>query len=214
MDGTPSQPKYYQLPELIEQIEGQNGAIAHRIYEDHKDLFEATPGASRNHHAWPGGYADHVTEVMNLAASLFDTLNAARKLPFTKSDALLVMFLHDIEKPFRYTYAEDGSLIKKSELDQKSAKKAKRQELINHYGFELTSQQVNALKYVETVPDVEYTPDARLMGELAALCHCADSLSARLWYNYPLPQGQDTWGSAARINPRSNDYTIPSELEN
>jgi len=38
-------------------------------------------------------------------------------------------------------------------------------------------------QYVEGVPDSEYTPGERTMGELAAFCHCCDIISARLWHD-------------------------------
>src|ERR1700712_2558364 len=97
---------YQKLPELIAQIPDPNGTAAQRIYDDHRARFEAAPGASKNHQVWPGGYVDHVTEAMNIALQLFDTLNALRPLPFTKADMLLVLFLHDLEKPFRYQYVD------------------------------------------------------------------------------------------------------------
>ncbi len=82
-----------------------------------------------------------------------------------------------------------------------AARATKRIEVMAEYGIELDAQQANAMHYVEGIRDSEYTNQARLMGELAALCHCADTLSARMWYNHPLPESQDPWQGAARVNP-------------
>lgn len=208
------QPVYSNLDALLEQIPGKNGDACKQIYRDFIALFQSAPGSSHNHQAWPGGYYDHVTEAMNIAATLYDTLSSARTLPFKKSDGLLVMFLHDLEKPFKYQIDEQGSLIDNPDIPDKAARAAKRNQLIQQYGIELDDQQLNALKFVEGVRDQDYTPGVRLMGELAALCHCADILSARLWYNYPLSEGQDEWHDAARINPAAARFILKTETPN
>ncbi len=74
---------------------------------DYAKRMSSAPGSSRNHQAWEGGYADHVRETMNIACQLYRLFNELRGLPFLLADALTVMFLHDIEKPFK----EGGVLI-------------------------------------------------------------------------------------------------------
>lgn len=212
--GTPEQqqPAYEALDALLEQIPSQNGEGCRQIYRDYKELFENAPGSSHNHQAWPGGYYDHVTDTMNVAAVLYDSLNSARTLPFDKSDALLVMFLHDLEKPFKYKIDEQGNFTDNPDIPDKAARAAKRNEVMRQYGIELNAQQANAMRFVEGIRDEDYTPGARLMGELAALCHSADILSARLWYNYPLPEGQDEWQGAGRVSPQAANFVLKTEL--
>ena len=205
------QPHYYSLPELLRQIPGPNGDACRRMYEDYRELFEAAPGSSHNHQAWPGGYVDHVTDAMNTVSVLYDALCAARPLPFDKADALLVIFLHDLEKPFKFSFDAEGNLVDNPAIPDKAARAAKRLEVMAEYGIELGALQANALYFVEGIRDSEYTNRARLMGELAALCHSADVLSARMWYNHPLPTGQDPWQGAARVNPVAT-LMIESEL--
>ena len=207
-----SAPSYDDLESLLKKIDGNNGLACRQILDDYKELFMGAPGASHNHQVWPGGYNDHITEAMNIVSVLFDVLNTLRNLPFTKSDALLVVFLHDLEKPFRYTYDAGGNLVANPSLSDKDSKSAKRNEIISQYGIQLNEQQLNAMKYIEGVRESEYTPGARTMGELASICHCADTISARLWYNHPLPAGEDTWLKAKRVNPNAKDYVVPSEL--
>jgi hypothetical protein len=91
---------YLTLEALVGKIDGSNGAACARLLVGNRRLFESARGSSHNHQAWSGGYVDHVTEVMNVAVVLYDALNTKRPLPFTLSDALLVLFLHDIEKPW------------------------------------------------------------------------------------------------------------------
>src|SRR5262249_9207094 len=69
---------------------------------EHNDLFWSARGSSHNHQAWAGGYAHHVREVMNVAVVLYDALGQLRPLPFSLSDALVVLFVHDLEKPWAY----------------------------------------------------------------------------------------------------------------
>ena len=209
--GEVSQPPYYDLTELLQQIPGDNGDACRRMYLDFQELFEVTPGSSHNHQAWPGGYTDHITDAMNIVAALYDTLSSARPLPFDKSDALLVIFLHDLEKPFKFSFDEQGNLIDNPDIPDKEARAAKREEVMDQYGIKLDAQQANAMRYVEGIRDGDYTNQARVMGELAALCHSADTLSARMWYNYPLPERQDSWQGATRVNPVAT-LMIKSEL--
>lgn len=123
------------------------------------------------------------------------------------------MFLHDLEKPFKFKIDEAGNLTDNPEIPDKAARAAKRLEVMERYGIVLDPQQANAMKYVEGIRDEDYTPNARIMGELAALCHCADVLSARLWYNHPLPKGEDGWHDAARVNPKAASFILSSEIE-
>ncbi|MEZ4211230.1 MAG: hypothetical protein R3B39_03005 [Candidatus Paceibacterota bacterium] len=45
-----------------------------------------------------------------------------RKLNFTISDALLILFLHDIEKPWKYDIVEGKAVIKRKSLQQRCSK--------------------------------------------------------------------------------------------
>lgn len=204
---------YRTLEDMLAEIPGPNGEASRQIYADYKELFQAAPGSSHNHQAWPGGYQDHITDAMNIVSSLYDTLAATgRSMPFSRADALLVIFLHDLEKPFKFAIDENGNLTDNPDIPDKAARAAKRLEVMAKYHIELDEQQTNAFTYVEGVRDTEYTPSRRTMGELAALCHCADTLSARLWYNYPLPEGEDEWDKAGRVNQTAAAFTLESEL--
>jgi hypothetical protein len=185
-----------------------------RLYEDHTERIAAAPGSSHNHQAWVGGYRDHVVECMNIARILY--VNSPRIFPFTLSDALLVMALHDLEKPWKHlpvpnnvclcshVYADHDrtnpwsdaacnyctgvprncNMFRHVELKTKEDRRAFRDGMIEEYGILLSDDQKNALKYVEGIPDKEYKPGDRIMGELAAFCHSCDILSARLWYDW------------------------------
>lgn len=158
---------------LLVCIAEPNQSRCAAIYRDNREAFESAPGSRRNHQAWPGGYIDHVEETMQIASDLWETLNTRRSLPFTLSDALLVMYLHDIEKPFRSLHSWS-----------KAARARVREDLIRDYGIELTASQQNAILFVEGEGDL-YSSEQRIMNELAAFCHCCDVISARMWHDEP-----------------------------
>lgn len=58
---------------------------------------------------------------MNTAMLLYDALSSAHPLSFKRADALLVLFLHDLEKPFKYKIDEAGNLIDNPDLQSKAA---------------------------------------------------------------------------------------------
>lgn len=204
-------PRYYQINELLDMIEGPNGEACRRIYEEHHEAFTASPGSRHNHQYWPGGYIDHVTDAMNIGLQVYETYNNLRELPFTQSDVLMIVYLHDLEKPFLYSYNEDGTVDKKEELMEKSAREEFKRNMLDKYGIELNPLQDNALEFVEGIRDNKYSNTRRVMGELAVVCHIADLTSARLWYNHPLDE-DDAWSGARRANPGAARITIPSEF--
>jgi len=167
---------YLDFTSLMSLIISRNREKLWAIIKADVSKFRVAKGSSHNHQAWEGGYLDHIAETMNIACQLYRTLSSLRKLPFTLGEALEVMFLHDIEKPFAEELKAGGRYTK-------AARKGFRADMIDKYEIDLTPAQENALRYVEGVPDLEYTPGERLMGELASFCHCCDILSARLWHD-------------------------------
>ncbi len=190
-------PRYYTVKQMLEMISEPNRAACLRILADHRTLFQTVQGSTHNHQAWPGGYFDHVQETMNIVLAEYNFWHAIRPLPFPVADALLVMFLHDIEKPWKYELGEDGHLQHIESLRSKEAQHEFRARKLAEYGLTLTLEQENAMRYVEGEMN-DYSNCRRVMGELAALCHCADVKSARLFYNYPLAH-DDPWTGATRF---------------
>lgn len=188
---------YASVEALVDRIDNPNGAACRRILEEHRALFATVQGSTNNHQAWRGGYLDHVAEVMNIAVVLYEQLSAKRPLPFSLSDVLLVVFLHDIEKPWKYELGADGHLHHKPEMQGKAAHQAFRMEMLTKYGVALTPAHENGLKYAEGELS-DYTNKERRMGPLAALAHMCDVASARLWFDFPAAT-DDPWAGAARV---------------
>lgn len=167
---------YLELEDILSLIPEPNKTIFSYLLNNFP-FFYTAKGSSHKHHNWEGGYIDHVTECLNIAITLFESLNTFRTLPFSLEDALIVLFLHDVEKPFLY------SGLKK--FNDRSERAEYRNTLIYIHNIQLTTEQEVALKYVEGEGQ-DYHPTQRMMNELGAFCHSCDVLSARLWFNYPL----------------------------
>lgn len=180
-------------------IDEPNCSVCMRILEENRALFQAVQGSSHNHQAWVGGYFDHIQDAMNIAFVLYKQLDHIRPLPFSISDVLLVLFLHDIEKPWKYEMS-DGILQIKPELVDKDNQKEFRNRKLKEYGITLTENQENGMKYVEGEYK-DYSPRQRAMNPLAALCHLADVISARIWFDYP--SLDDPWKGAARAKDKN-----------
>ena len=155
-----------------------------RLWRDHLQAMQTAPGSARKHQAWEGGYQDHLAEIFSLAEMLYNDFDSKRPLPFSLTSANLVLFLHDSEKPFKYT--ETTPFPDAPELAAKDPH-AFKDRLIEHYGIALDDEQLNALKYVHGEGD-DYSRD-RVMGPLAVFCHSCDILSARLWFDEPRASG-------------------------
>jgi hypothetical protein len=170
-----------KLRSLLDFIDPFNNAQCLRLYEENKVIFHKSPGSKTKHQAWHGGFVDHLEEVMKFAFKLFNLMNAQRPLVFSLSDAMLVLFLHDIEKPFKY----GGSKIP---LNTEEEKWNFLIEITNRYGIDLSEEHLNALRYAHG-EGKDYDPIKRVQGPLGAFIHMCDVASARIWYDYP----KKTW---------------------
>jgi hypothetical protein len=189
---------YLPIEGLLDLIDEPNRGICQQILTENRTLFETIPGATHNHQTWPGGYIDHVVDGMNYARHLYAFDSAfGRPLPFNLSDALLVFYIHDLEKPWRIQVDENGKVSNRPGLTTKADFKRFREEKLAAYGLTLTSNQHNGFTYVEGEHN-DYSSHYRVMNELAAFCHKVDVHSARIWHYYPKAQ-DDEWTGAKRF---------------
>lgn len=172
--------KYYTLDELLEMIDEPNRSSCKRVYSENKALFEKAKGSNVKHQAWEGGYLDHIRDVMNIAVRLYDDLNSCRPLPFSLSDSLLVLYVHDLEKPWKY----GGTKEEKAEVNSFPDYKDFIESKIDEYGFQLTDEHWNGLQYVHG-EGADYDPNRNVQGPLAAFVHSCDTISARIWHESP-----------------------------
>lgn len=203
---------YYDLDAMVAMIDEPNRSICQQAVQDNRTLFKQAGGSSYNHQAWTGGYWDHITEAMNIWLLLFGAFESTGRLSqleqnerFSRSDGLIVLFWHDIEKPWGFVLQdgkpvadEHGRLQRLPLMPDKAARKAFAEAKIRKYGVVLNPALRNALDYVEGIRDSDYSPFDRRMRPLAALCHACDMLSARAFYGFPLAT-HDAWGAASRV---------------
>ncbi len=158
-------------------IDSPNCQRCQRLFLDHEEKIITAFGSKTKHQAWKGGFKDHTEETMTFAFDLYEMYKEKRKYQFTLSDALLTLFLHDLEKPFKYTGA-------RNDLNTDEDKWKFLQEMVSGYKLELTPQHWNALRYVHGEGD-DYHPTKRIQGELAGFIHVCDTLSARVFHSEP-----------------------------
>ena len=189
--------RYYSVDQLLDFIDEPNKSGCKLLLQEHRKLFQTVQGSTNNHQNWPGGYFDHVQEIMNIAVILYPALGNARPLPFSLSDALLVVYLHDLEKPWKYELKSDGQLHELAEMKDKSFQVEFRFKKLKDYNIVFTPEQENAMRYVEG-EGKDYSSRQRIAGPLAAFCHLCDMTSARIWFDHP-HQNNDVWDGATRV---------------
>lgn len=189
---------YLPIHESLGYVDEPHRCACLAILDDHQRLFEIARGSTHNHQTWEGGYADHIADGLNYARHLYAFDSAlGRPMNFTLSDALLIFYLHDLEKPWRLLVLPSGETINRPGLDTKAGFKSFREAKLAEYGISLTEAQLNGLTYVEGEgPDYQST--RRVMNELAAFCHKVDVWSARQCFDYPKAHA-DEWIGAERF---------------
>lgn len=190
---------YLTFEQLLPRVDEPYRSAFWRLLDEHDDLFRSARGSSHNHQAWPGGYADHVREVMNVAVALHDALGWLRPLPFSLSDVLVVLFVHDLEKP--WAYEEVGGTWRRREGLKENAHLFRLSRLAEA-GVTLPEELERAVFFVEGEGS-HYSNRTRVMSPLAAFCHMCDVASARLWHDYPLAR-DDPWQGAGRSNAKAD----------
>ena len=197
--GEEDQYEYFNIHELLELIDEPNRTGCKNLLRYNQKLFSESHGSTHNHQTWKGGYLDHITDGMNIIVRLYATLKKiGRPLPFSLSDALLIFYIHDIEKPWKYQYNAQGEREIIPQLRDKAAQHQFRLDKLKKYNIVLTDFLLNGLMYVEG-ENKAYKSTERVMNELAAFVHMADICSARIYHNYPFFEN-DEWIGATRCH--------------
>lgn len=182
----PFHPRLECLIRYVGMIDSANCIAMIRLLEDEGERIALSPGSTHNHQTWPGGYVDHILGMLEHAEMLYDA--PKMPLPFTIGDAVLVILLHDIEKPWKYVDNPDGTRrVFEDEDDIKSFL----HEIVQSYRFKLNDMHLNALKYAHS-EGKDYRAGKRVMNELAAFLHVCDVWSARIEFDrHILPPLED-----------------------
>jgi hypothetical protein len=168
-------------------IDEPNRTSCEKIYLENKDIFDKAKWSTIKHQAWEWWYLDHIKDISNIAIKLYKNFSVwDRKFDFSLSDALLTLFLHDLEKPWKYAWNDEQIKELKSFHNYKEFIMSK----INEYWFVLNNNHLNALKYVHWEWD-DYNPNVRIQWPLWAFIHICDTMSARIWFDFP--KNNDSW---------------------
>lgn len=162
-----------RIENLLEFVEEAHRAHCLAFITEFNDLFDTSKGSAIKHQPWPGGYRDHVTEVMHIAMVTYHALEQIRPLPFSLSDALFCCFLHDIEKIWKHA------------LDPRDKQDVDKDKILREE-FHLNADHWNAVKYAHGEGD-DYHPTKLIQHPLAAFVHHCDNTSARIWFDKPEP---------------------------
>jgi hypothetical protein len=168
------------LSELLKIMRPEQAEVCRKLHKDYASVVDVIPGSMGKHQAWQGGYISHIEEAMNIALVLHEGLNSCRQLDIDISEVLFCVFLHDFDKVQRYR-KEKAKFVAKADYSSDYIKMTAAL-LRDDYGYTLTEEEYNALKYAHGEGD-DYHPTDRIMLPLATLVHCSDIISARIWYD-------------------------------
>lgn len=172
--------KKYPLHVLLNKLDNKRALVCEKILRDYEKQIEVFPGSIKKHHYWVGGYISHIEESMNIAIIFYQALSKKRKLHFTLSALLFVLFIHDFDKLLRYKKTANGFTEQKPYGNEYIKQFVTL--LSKKYMYKLSLEEENALFYMHG-EGKDYHPTKRVMQPLAALAHCCDIISARVWFN-------------------------------
>lgn len=170
-------PRLALLVDYVDRIDEPNRTATRKLLHDEGERIVLSPGSTHNHQTWPGGYVDHLIGMLEFGRETF--INLKSEPPFNFGDLVLVIMLHDIEKPWKYVDTPTGA--KRTFADCKELG-AFTEEILLRFGFVLSDMHRNALKYAHGEGE-DYLPYQRVMNELGALVHICDVYSARITHN-------------------------------
>ena len=187
------------LRPALERLTGTRAEGLLRFHDDHLKEILVAKGSSHNHQVWSGGYHDHLVHCFILAQDLYKLLHERigpgpfpiqyiggggpsayhtdNPITFSLESAIVVLYLHDIEKIFKYGLWPD----RYPERLKQSKDAWYLGILPEKYGVWLDAQEYNALKYIHGEGD-DYNSKCRVMSPLAGFCHSIDVLSARVLF--------------------------------
>lgn len=193
------------LRPLLERLTGTRAAGLLRFHDDHIKEILVAKGSSQNHQYWSGGYHEHLFQCLTLAQDLYPlllyrTCRFPQQLEergsimspnpetgwfdFSIENAAVVLYLHDIEKIFKY-----GLWPTRYSERLKKSKDAWYLGILPHkYDVWIEEKELNALQYIHGEGD-DYRGDRRVMNRLAGFCHAIDVLSARVLYDMRIADG-------------------------
>lgn len=176
-----------------------------QMLEHVQDRTELYPASTKYHHVWPGGLADHITQVMTIAWQLKSACPDAQP-----HEIVVAAYLHDWEKHFKYepiggldtseaaiAWQADGRMRPMFKYIEYPRKVGPSYEimmgmLIQRFGIPITLRLSNALMMCEGGYSAHAGKPNAQMGPLAAVIHSADLISSHSFHEVS-GQGAAKW---------------------
>jgi 7,8-dihydroneopterin 2',3'-cyclic phosphate phosphodiesterase len=156
-----------KVTELLEKTEIEIGG------EKYTSLpLNVSPAAQTRHHAYEGGYIEHVVSTANIALALCDSVENVYHGKIDRDLVLAGILLHDVLKPFTYSIDECGNYESTRLADYLDHLSLATAELIR-MGFPLELVHIVAAHYGDYGPVRPRTLEA-------LVCHLADLADSRL----------------------------------
>jgi hypothetical protein len=165
-------------------------SVIQLTHDSLKDRIYSQPAAVDKHHWWPAGWSDHTAQVMDISNKLWKDI--LEKTPFiSQDDVLLVAFVHDLDKLWRYrpttnkklldkgrTFEYNDDLVPYTDTSKTVAECYKR-------GIHLEDRHLEAIDHHHggwsfDISSV-YAPYGRNMTSLSTILHCADMMSSKIY---------------------------------
>jgi hypothetical protein len=198
---------WYEIIDILNLIADPDVRGAYReFHEKYEEQALTLPASVKHHHAWPGGYAVHVWEVMKNLQAMIHGLQIAQALNnFTREDWICASFVHDLDKllyryeidpdagrPAAWSQVKDGEPVKRS-LGQYDSHHRYRHgalefedgaivmKLCSDHGLKLSEQALHAVCVhhggFSALARTRHNLDVEPLG---VLLHCADYVSSSI----------------------------------
>lgn len=160
------------------------------MYNTLKDRIDLYPSSTKYHHWWIGGWSDHTAQVMQISFDLFlKSSSYADIKDFDINDVILVSFVHDLDKLWRYVQIKepkDNQLFEYRKDIIPYAENSKVVAECYRNGIQLTDQHIEAIDHHHGGYSLDMSSvfsKNTHMTKLSVIIHCADMLSYYLWGN-------------------------------
>ena len=156
-----------KVTELLEKTEIEIGGKKYTSLP-----LDISPAAQTRHHAYEGGYIEHVVSTANIALALGDSVEDVYHGKINRDLVLAGILLHDALKPFTYSIDECGNYESTRLADYLDHLSLATAELIRQ-DFSLELVHIVAAHYGDYGPVRPRTVEA-------LVCHLADLTDSRL----------------------------------
>ncbi len=173
----------FEIEYFLDHINKENRDACLSMHSHFTSNYSDAKWSQYKHQAWEWGYQQHIKDILNISKRLYENVYTDFWRPnFNIEDSYEVLFLHDIEKPIKYTKNRTQEVL----LLQWANTYQIREYLIKKFWIIIRPDIAWALKYIHGEWD-DYTNKKRIMSELWTHCHIADNMSSWIFHNKDNP---------------------------